>query len=63
MASAAWELELLSGLQEESRRLTCLTDVWHGPPLRSIIWLAGQEDFPEWTVGAAYRFYYGNYPT
>lgn len=59
--SAAWELH--SSTQEDSRLLPCLTGVRHGPPLCSIIWLAGQEDCPEWTMGATYRFYYGNYPT
>ncbi|PRW56124.1 2OG-Fe(II) oxygenase family [Chlorella sorokiniana] len=29
----------------------------------SIVWLGGQEDIQDWTVGAAYRFYFGNYPT
>lgn len=30
---------------------------------RSIVWLGGREAFPDWVVGAANRFYYGNYPT
>jgi len=28
-----------------------------------IVWLGGQEAFPEWTMGAIYRFLGGNYPT
>lgn len=31
--------------------------------LCSIIWLGGQEDFPDWAVGAAYRYRFGNFPT